>query len=161
MGWGRVIKGVTGDCNRKELERALKAYDPQLYTKWNPDKLKGLGTWEVRRLPNSKIAVPKWELGNQIVFELEYVETNVVNHVMDLPALTFRCLDRLREMDTWKVKNWVQDLEAREKSTKEIAVKKNREELRYAIKQNKTAIRDFYEGVRSGKPIAEYLEGEW
>lgn len=181
MKTGKIIEGSVLDCNKKHLLKALKDYDKHLYLKWNPYKTydngnleklplpgdphytgkSGIGVWELRRRPEKKLAVPKWELGESIIFNLEYVESDIVNHVMDLPALNYNCLVRLREMDTWEVQNYVSDLEYRESKALEAEYAKNRAELRYNVKHHKKAFEDFREYVRSGRNPTDLLIGDW
>lgn len=161
MRLGRLVQGSVLDCNKKHFEKALKDYDRQLYIKWNSEKNNGLGLWEIRRKPNTKTAVPKWEYGDSIIFELQYVENDLVNHVLDVPALNYAALSRIREMDCWNTKNWVDQFENAESTMRDKAYAENRANLRYAVKQNKRAFSDFRELLRSGKPIAEILQGKW
>lgn len=161
MRTGKIVRGHVLDCNKKYLERALKDYDSQLYLEWNPKKANGMGMWELWRTPNTKTAVPRWEIGNQIVFDLQYVPNDLIHHVMDLPVLNYNCLNRLKEMDTWGIKDWVNDLEYREAAAKEKEFKNNREDLTYAIKQYRRAFADLREEIRSGRNPADFLEGNW
>lgn len=160
-GMGKVIEGHVLDCNKKYLEKALQHYDKQLYLKWNPEKNSGTGVWEVRRRPNEKTAVPKWELNGRIFFNLEYKELDVINHVMDVPVLNYEILKRIREMDCWNTKDYVKDLEYQEDKAKDKEYSKNREELRYQIKHHRKAMQDFQELLKSGRDPLEFLSGKW
>jgi len=161
MKTGRIVTGSVLDCNKKYLERALKDYDKQLYLKWNPDKNKGVGCWEVRRKPEILTPVPRWEYNGHIVFDMQYKEHDLVHHIMDVPALNYNILTRLREMDTWNTKNWASELEYQEDKQRDKAYDENRANLRYAISQHKRAMSDFYEHIRSGRNPAEFLSGNW
>lgn len=161
MKTGKIVIGSVEDCNKRTLERLLKNFDPQLYLKWNPEKNSGIGLWELRRRPNNKTAVPRWQVGNSIVFDLQYVESDWVHHVLDLPCLYYGVLDKLKAMDTWNSKDWVSDLEYAEDKDYEKELQRNKEELRYNIKQNKRAMKDFYEHFRSGRNPADFLVGDW
>lgn len=161
MKTGHIVIGHVLDCNKKHLEKALKDYDRQLYLKWNPDKDSGRGLWEVRRKPDHMTAVPKWEYGDIIVFELQYVENDLVHHVMDVPYLNYQILTRIREMDAWNTKNWAAELDYRADKARDKAFDENRENLRYAIKQHRRAFEDLREHIRSGKNPAEFLRGTW
>lgn len=161
MKTGNIIVGSVLDCNKKHLEKALKDYDKQLYLKWNPNKNNGVGLWEVRRKPDTLTAVPRWEYKNSIIFELQPVENDLVNHVMDCEALNYNILTRLREMDTWSAYKWVDNMEYEESKSKDRAYAENRANLRYAIKQHKRAFKDLQEHIRSGKSPIEFLSGKW
>lgn len=161
MKTGKLIVGTVHDCNKKDLERMLKQYDRMLYLRWNPTKNNGVGCWELRRMPEKLTAVPRWQIGDQIVFDLQRVETDMVNHVMDMPCLSYRVLDRLREMDTWQQHgSFVDNLEYRENKAREKALEKNREDLRYAVKQYRRAFADLKEEARSGR-LLNVLAGDW
>lgn len=181
MKTGKLIQGSILDCNPKYLERALRDYDKQLYLKWNPLKTAhpdgsiekmpppgphwrgyGVGVWEVRRQPNTKTMVPWSEVkGECVFFELKYKESDVLNHVMDVPVLNYSILDRIKEMDCWNTKNYVDDLEYREDQAKDKEYTKNRAELRYQIKHHRSAFKDFQEQIRSGRNPLDFLAGNW
>lgn len=161
MSWGRVIKGSVLDCNKKFLERALQDYDKQLYLKWNAKKRSGLGVWELRRKPNTKTAVPKYELNGHIVFELEYLENDLLHCIIDVPVLNYDLLAKLKQMDTWVNKDWVSQLEYDEAKSKDRAHEKNREDLKYRMLQYRRALGDFKEEVRAGRSPADFLRGTW
>lgn len=160
MSFGRVIKGNVMDCNKKHLEAALKQYDSQLYIKWNSEKRNGEGIWEVRRRPNEKTAWPKWEMGGSTIFELIYVENDLIHHVMDVPVLNYNILTRIKEMDTWGISNYVDKLEQKEKEAKDKVRAENRAELRYGLTQIKRATREFKDLAQSGN-ILDFITGKW
>lgn len=147
---GRVIKGSVFDVNPKYLERALKDYDKQLYLKWNPNKREGLGMWELRRTPNEKTAVFKTDYKGVNFYELDFVENDLVHHVLDLPYLNYKVLTRLREMDAWENKNHIshRDYLAEKKLIQDEL--KYEAEIKYLVKENKKYFQDLQEYVRSG-----------
>lgn len=161
MKTGKIVTGSVLDCNKKHLERALKDYEPRLYLKWNPAKCSGIGCWELRIRPLTKTAVPKWELGNSIVFDMQYVETFDVNHVKDFALLNYNILNWVQDHDAFKHKDWVSALEdAEEKSyNKELDTAKS--DLKYALKHHKGAMGDLKEYARSGNNLANLFVGEW
>lgn len=161
MKTGKIVQGTVNDCNKKVFVQLLQNLDRQLYVKWNPEKLDGMGCWEIRRRPDRKTAVPKWELGDSIVFDLEYVENDLVNHVLDLPCLHYNAIEYLKSIDTWEVKNWVSDFEYREGKHLDKQKASNKNDLRYAVKHYKKAFADFQEHIRSGRSPVDFLEGEW
>lgn len=147
---GNIVKGSVLDVNKKALEEKLRDYDKQLYIAWNPKKLKGMGTWEIRRRPEQKSAVPKTEYMGQVWFVLEYVENNLINHVLDVPVLNYDVLGKIARMDTINVKNWAAELDYKRMKYEEKIKKEEREELSALFRDNKREMRDFKELVASG-----------
>jgi hypothetical protein len=177
---GNVVKGDVHDCKKAYVERALKAYDTQLYLKWNPLKTIlpngktyfmpppgeywrgfGRGCWELRRRPNEKTAVPTWELGDSIVFSLEYLETDVIHCVKDFQYLNYDIVKWVSDNDTWKFQNWAHDLEYREDQSYNKELDASQADLKYAIKQERRAMRAFQDELKSGKSPLEFLSGNW
>lgn len=162
---GKIVKGHVLDVSRPSLERALRDYDAQLYLKWNPHKLQGMGLWEVRRKPETKtvgendVVVYK---GNTYVCP-KYTELDIVNHVLDVPVLGYHILNRIKDMDTWsqsyRGKDFVSEMEYQEAKYAEREEDRAFDTLNYAIKQEKTAIRGFKDyllGGGSPHRLAEY-----
>lgn len=150
---GKIITGHVLDCNKKELEKKLKAYDSKLYIKWNPKKLKGWGLWEVRRQPEKKRLVYKTSYQGVDLYEAEYVELDVIAHVLDVPILDYRVLGKIKKMDTWgddKGKNWVDRLEEEERAFKEKFDADNRANMQYNLKQHAKEWKDFAKFVSEG-----------
>jgi hypothetical protein len=150
---GNIITGSVMDCNKNELEKRLKAYDKKLYIKWNPRKLKGWGLWEVRREPEKKRLVYKGEYQGVDLYMAEYVEMDVISHVLDVPILNYRVIDKIKKMDTWgddKGRNWVDRLESQEATMKEKLEAKSKEDMRYNLKQHAKEWRDFAKFVSEG-----------
>ena len=158
---GKLVTGDVLDVNKDGLMQALKFYDPQLYVEWNPKKRNGWGMWEVRRLPNEKTKVKAGELNGSPLYVLVYWENNFNNHIMDVEYLNYDILTKLKRMDTWAVKNWTDKLEQNEREYEERRRQKNKEDLRYAIKQNKSAARDFKEAVASGYSPLDFFRGRY
>lgn len=147
---GKLIKGHVLDVAVKPFVRALQDYDKQLYVEWNPRKLRGHGCWEIRRRPNQKTAVYRGTHQGVDFYQLGYVEFNSVHHVLDCAFLNYDAIRKLKSIDAWNNKRWIDDLEAREEAFKVSQREKAAEALKYAIKDNKSAMRDFYEMCRSG-----------
>jgi hypothetical protein len=124
----------------------LQQYDRQLYNKWNPKKRGGMGLWEVRRRPDRKTAVYQ----GKGIYSLEYVELDLINHVMDAPILTPRLLNKIQAMDAWRINNWAADFETKRRQYEEHLNEKVREETSYMIKQHKTEFSDFRSLLLSG-----------
>lgn len=177
---GNVIRGHVLDVNKKHLEKKIKEYDPQLYLKWNPLKSMkangkpyiqppegmywrgfGHGCWELRRRPNEKRAMPTWEIGGSIVFSLEYVENEVENHIMDFQYLNYGIVEWIKKHDAWAVKNFTRELEYIEDKAYDRQLDKNQDDLRYNIKHERKAMRDFQDLIKSGKNPLEILGGAW
>jgi hypothetical protein len=74
---GSVSIGHVLDCNKKAFEAALTAYDPLLYVKWNPKKMRGHGVWEIRRKPEFYSAVDVAELPDCFVVKLGLYENDL------------------------------------------------------------------------------------
>lgn len=157
-GFGRVVTGSVFDCNKRGLEKSLQFYDKQLYIKWNPDKKGGKGCWEVRRRPDIYSRVYHGDWNGQKVFTSELVEIDIVHHVLDIDVLHQDVLGRIKRMDTWNARHWVDDLEYDEKKFKEKSQEKAKQELSYNIKQHKREWREFAQLVSSGVNPAEVLK---
>jgi hypothetical protein len=159
---GRLIVGNVLDCNKDALERSLKFYDPQLYLKWNHKKRGGWGKWEIRRRPDHKSKVYQGHLNGAALYTTEYVEKDIVNHVLDLDVLQYSALERIKQMDSWSDKrNWVDKFEYDEARLKEQHDKRVREELRYNLKQHKREWREFAQLVSQGVNPGRILKGSW
>lgn len=151
---GNVIRGHVLDCAEGPLQARLKKYDPQLYVRWNPKKLSNWGCWELRRRPEFKSVRESFILGGYSIARLEYVENDFESHILDVPYLNYKLLDKVAEIDTWnksyKAKHFGADLEAREADAQAQIAKKAAEDKDYALKQHKTMIRDLMDYVQSG-----------
>jgi hypothetical protein len=161
---GRLVSGHVLDVSLKPFERALKDYDSQLYVKWNPRKCGGWGCWEIRRRPNEMRAVYQGSHKGTAYFKLMYVENRDVHHVLDAAFLNYDALRKIQEMDLFRM---VKDsgygsfdelLEVKAKEAKTQQLERADSTLRYAIKNNGSAMRDFLNMVRSGIHPAEVLK---
>ncbi len=183
---GKLIKGHVLDCSVKPFERALKDYWAPLYVKWNPNKLRGHGCYEIRFKPEVKTvrkaqpekrnklgllvreAIPGdvYEFDGFTIAYPKYHENDLINHVMDVPFLNYSVLEKLKKMDMWetegmgeKGKNFVKQAEYLEAKHDEQLEEKMTTELQYGLKQLKPEIKAFKEYVhRNGNPyrIADY-----
>lgn len=165
---GNTIKGHVLDCAVGPLVERLRDYDPQLYVQWNPKKLRGWGLWEVRRKPEAK-SVRKEDVvvyqGNTFVFP-KYHEQGLVHHVLDVPFLNYKILEKLKSMDIWehkdvghKGKDLNHVLDYKEAKFLEREEDKAVKELDYNLKQYKKEIRWFKDYVATGQDptrIADY-----
>ena len=159
---GKLISGDVLDVNRKNFDRALRAYDPLLYTKWNPKKVGGWGCWEIRRRPEYKVIVDYAEYKNDLYLRLEYKELNHINHVLDIAFLNYNALEKVKSMDSWKhlgsggkvnetnVHNWIEQLD--NKAAELLAMKeaKVREERNYQLRSMSKQMSVLREAVLSG-----------
>lgn len=150
---GRISKGNVLDCNPKSFERALKNYDPQLYIRWNPKKLKGHGCWEIRRRPEFNSTLDVAELGEHPVLLIGPYEIDLVHHVMDCAFLNYDQLRKLKEMDTRQygdAKQW-QDLVARKtEERRELEKSQGMQRRREAIRTFRKQINAFREYILNG-----------
>lgn len=158
---GNIVKGHVLDCDKGALERALKFYDKQLYLKWNPQKRGGYGCWEIRRKPEELTPVYKGDLNDQPLYVMEPKELDLVHHVLDLPFLSFKALDKIKQMDAWNDKYWVKNFEYNERQVVDEQNRKAREEMRYNIKQHKKQWLDLMELVSQGHNPGRLLKGSW
>jgi len=154
---GKLIKGHVLDVNVNRFTETLKHYDNQLYVKWNPKKIRGHGCWEIRRHPNKKTATPVATYKGMTIQKVEYKENDLVHHVLDCAFLNYDALRRIKEMDAWSDKYWVDNLEKNEVASKQKHELKQLEEFRYTLKQHKSLASDLYEAVRSGIPLSQIL----
>lgn len=154
---GKLIEGHVLDVSKKPFLRALKDYDKQLYVKWNPNKLKGWGCWEIRRKPELSTPVYKGSYRGVKFYKYEYKEYQDIHHVLDSAFLNYDLLRKLKEMDTWRSDHWINDLEYHEQKVKEKIQSERKKELQYSVKQNRKAIRDMMEMVKSGIHPARIL----
>lgn len=154
---GSVCKGNVLDVNVKAFENTLKFYDPLLYIKWNPRKLRGWGCWEIRRKPSEKRPVDYAPIEGGTIVRYEAAENDLVNHVLDCAFLNYDALRKLKEMDTYNKDHWWHDSEYILAKKQEAAEAKAIEELKYNIRYNRNAINQFMELVRSGMNPAQVL----
>lgn len=160
QGWGNTVVGHVLDCNKKYLERAMRDLDPQLYLKWNPIKRFGLGMWEIRRRPDHKTTVFKTVWDGVKIFELEYKETDVGNHIFDREFLSYEIVEHLKEIDTWET-DWLADLDYTEEVAQAQIAAKKKQETREFIRDNRTWAKDYFEAVRSGINPLYYFRSEF
>lgn len=151
---GSISRGHVLDCAVGPLEARLREYDPQLYVRWAPKKLRGWGCWELRRRPENKVPVESVPFEGNTITRLEYRETGDVSHLKDFSFLNYDIFRWLYDTDTWrdswKAKNWAKELEYREAKAQEAIEEKALAEKEYMIKQHRSQVRDFMDFVRSG-----------
>lgn len=154
---GRLVVGSVLDCNKDALERSLKFYDNQLYIKWNPKKRGGLGVWEIRRRPNEMTQVYQGNWRGHDLYTMEWKELDIVHHVLDVPVLKYNVLTRIKEMDVWGKKSWVDSSDYEAERERANIEKGARAELKYAIQQHKQEWRDFARLVSEGHNPGQVL----
>lgn len=157
---GTLVTGDILDVNRQSLESAIQYYDPLLYFKWNPNKNKGYGKWELRRRPEHKSIVESIQLSGVGIHKLEYVEYDIANHIFDLTCLNYRLLDKIKASDMWakieyngkqhRVDNFAKEANTKFYENKDQAKRKMQEDMLYNLKQDKSIIEDFRERLRDG-----------
>lgn len=136
---GRVVQGHVLDMDKHYLQGILQRYDEQLYLKWNPKKRQGYGMWEVRRRPTKKSLVFRgYGENGETIFSLEYVENDMVHHVLDAEYLDLRIPVKLLEMDTFKLDgNYNDIMEYRAAKREEELEARRTADIRYMVKENK------------------------
>lgn len=156
---GRLVKGHVMDVNPKHFQRALQDYDKFLYVTWNPNKLKGWGCWEIRRRPEYKSVVDRVEFQGVTYTRIEYKEYRDIHHVLDCAFLNYDAIRKLKEMDTWQDSHWIHHEQYLRDKLDDKTIDDATRELKYSLRYNKSAIKDFMELVRSGKNPAQVLSG--
>ncbi len=150
---GRLIKGDVLDVSKKPFLRALQDLDPQLYVRWNPRKRSGWGAWEIRRRPAEKSIVNRVEYNGATYTKIDYYENPFTCYIMEAKFLNYDIIRKLREMDTWNkdhILNDIDTLEQREEAQKAQIKANARAALTYALKQNRTAMRDLKQMIVDG-----------
>lgn len=155
---GKVIRGHVLDCSVTGITRALKDYDPQLYVKWNPKKIRGHGCWEIRRIPNNKTIADAAEFQGNWIIKVDYVENDIINHVLDCAYLNYDAVRKVKEMDCWKSDHWIHRLDQDEEERRTNALEKAKNELRYNSKQIKPLMKAFKDMIGSGLNPAQIAQ---
>lgn len=150
---GSIIKGHVLDVNVDKFNEALRVYDPQLYTKWNPKKLGKHGCWEIRRRPEFNTALDVCEFEGNLIFKVGPYENDLVHHVLDCAFLNYDQIRKLKEMDTWQygsASQWQDARERRSRDVREKAMLHGMKLRREASRTFKNEIRAFKQFVRDG-----------
>lgn len=150
---GQIIKGNVLDVNEKAFNEALRFYDPCLYTRWNPKKLRGWGCWEIRRKPEFNTALDICEYEGNLIFKIGPYENDMVHHVLDCAFLNYDQLRKLREMDTFAYGNaekWQAERERRARDQKELAFQKAQKMRAEAASTFRREIKAFKDFVNDG-----------
>lgn len=162
---GRIITGHVLDSSKAPLERKLREYDQQLYLRWNPRKLKGFGVWELRRRPELKTAKDFAIYNGDCYTLVDYVENDIENHILDVPFLNYSILNKLKQMDTWTIsrdsEKFGKEMEYRADKFKTQEEESAKSERRYALKQQRSMVRDLMDYTLSGgdpADIAKYWQ---
>ena len=159
---GKLVQGHVMDVDVKAFNRALRELDKRLYTRWNPDKLRGWGCWEIRMRPRKKSALYMGSYEGKAIWMLEELEVNAVHHVLDCAFLNYDAIRKLKEMDTYDKKHFIHDLEYLEQQSANEANAKAHAERKYEMNYYKTAIKDLYSRVRSGENLHRIIgETKW
>lgn len=160
---GNVVRGDVLDVSKAGLEAALKAYDKQLYVKWNPKKCRGHGCWEVRRKPDEKSMIFQGEFQGKKFYSLEYKELDIISHVMDSAFLSYEIVTKIKGMDQWqksgmrhrsdyeKASEYVGEALANEQKNQAKAEQDLFKEAVYGMKQEKRAMRELREIIGRGE----------
>lgn len=156
---GKLITGSVFDSSKARIERQLRDYDRQLYIKWNSKKRGGWGCWEVRRKPEFLSPVYQGQLNGHPLYTAEYVEQDIVHHVLDVAVLNDELLGKIKKMDTWNSKDWVTEMENKGEEWKSETARKAREELQYELKQYKREWKELATAVSQGANLGAFLKG--
>lgn len=154
---GRLVKGHVLDVNKKAFERALQAYDHLLYVKWNPNKLRGWGCWEIRRRPQEKSVVARYEFEGNVYTKVDFKEHEDFNHVLDCAFLNYDALRKLKSMDMFNKEHWLWDADYHQAKLLEKEEEKSIETLKYLARYNKRVFREFMNLVQKGMNPAQIL----
>ena len=163
---GKLIRGHVLDVAVRPFTETLRftLNDPYLYVKWNPQKMRGWGCWEIRRAPEFNSALDVAELNGNLIFKVGPKEYDLVHHVLDCAFLNYDAIRKLKEMDTWR---WGSSSEYQDEVERQTATRKQRDaerrkkELSYMAKYYKQEIRGFQEAIRDGvnpHAIANYWD---
>jgi hypothetical protein len=150
---GKLIKGHVLDVNEKLFNEALRFYDKELYTKWNPHKLRGMGCWEIRRRPQFNSALDICEFEGNTIFVVGPKEFDLVHHVLDCAFLNYDAIRKLKEMDTWQYGNsskYQDEVERRTRDRRERERLNALTERRAMVRYFKKEIRGFMEAIKDG-----------
>lgn len=150
---GNVVNGHVLDVNRKAFNAALKEYDPFLYTKWNPKKLRGWGAWEIRRAPEFHSTLDIAEFEGNLIIKIGPYETDIVNHVLDAAFLNYDQIRKIKEMDTFKygsAAQWQDKMRSKAEEAKQAAFQRSLQARKDAAKTFKNEIDAFKDFVRDG-----------
>lgn len=150
---GKLIRGHVLDVNEKRFNEALRFYDKQLYTKWNPSKLQGHGCWEIRRRPEFNSALDICEYEGNMIFVVGPKEYDLVHHIMDCAYLNYDALRKLKEIDTWAYgdsSSYQDEVERRTRDRREREKALVMEERKHMVRHYKKEISDFKEMIRGG-----------
>lgn len=161
MGFGRVVQGSVLDINKEYFCEKLKQYDKRLYLKWNPNKRGGRGIWEIRITPTKKTRIEHGEFQGAQLGTLEYVESDLIHHVLDVPILGMHVFNKLREMDAWENKNLIAegDYEAERRLIKQEL--QQDEDRLHMIRENKKYFRELHAAAKSGINPASLFFGRY
>lgn len=157
---GKIITGHVLDCNPRGVERALQRHDKNLYVKWNPDKLQGYGCWEVRMRPTQYSVKRVYDWTDHAIIHLDYVESDMLHHVKDVPFMNYDVVKQIKDMDTWQYDSFVDEIERQEMEREHTYRQKNREELRYKLRHNRSLARDLQNAVLQGANLND-LARHW
>lgn len=166
---GSTIQGSVLDCNKKALERAIKAYDPLLYIKWNPNKFNKMGCWELRRKPEKKSVRQTLEYGGAKYHHLDYVEIDIVNHIFDVPVLGYHLIQKIKKSDVWaaagydgtnldKIYSKLDSIEDKRLEIERLGKEKTHADAMYGMKQIKNQLDIYKQAILDGQNPADLIK---
>lgn len=140
-GPGHVVKGSIFDCNRATFERAIKAYASNLFVGWNPYKNQEQGCWEVWAMPSKKTPIYQGSIDGHPFYSLETVPNDFEHHVYDLQYLTLDFVGKLREMDMWANRHYLDQMDQYIDDYEQELDEKLAADIKYTVKHNKSVFR--------------------
>lgn len=166
---GALVQGTIYDCKKSSLENAIKSYDPLLYIKWNPTKNYGMGCWELRRRPEKKSVKQSFAIEGVTYHHLDYVELDLVNHIFDLPILSYSVIERIKKADVWakadydgtnlqKVTTLLDKIEEKRLALQAAHKEKNMADTMYAMKQFDSQLEVYRQAILDGQNPADLVK---
>lgn len=149
----KVVTGHVLDCSHDLIKRKFRDMDERLYFKWNPEsRLPNQpvkGRWEIRMRPTHRVGIYQGEVDGIKLFKLGYKENDFENLVKSFDYLDLRIVDWLEKHDTFKHKNWQDDIEYSYDKYREKYESAQRDELLYQLRHERKHMKKLQEELLS------------